>query len=170
MIVLLALAPEVQPELLDGLLIRNTIYDKIFTEFGGVFTRSFNGFIPTLKTALFILGGQQLSEQIKFMALFDKNGKLYGTNILKDIKAEKGNPVCHRHLALSENALSQILGGKDVRYEYCADFPARELTTLMDWDDLVLHESTAIQLKELLAWSDYGRKLIDELTMAIKVA
>jgi hypothetical protein len=43
LIVLLALAPEVQPELLDVLLIRNGIYDKTFSEFGGVATGSFTG-------------------------------------------------------------------------------------------------------------------------------
>lgn len=165
-IVLLALAPEVQPELLDPFLIRNSLYDKTFTEFGGKITGSFNGFIPTLKTALFVLGGHQLSEQMEYATLFDKSSKLYTSNILKEIKAEEGNPVFQGLLALSESALSFILTGEDVQYEYSADFPAQELTTLMEWDDLVLHESTVLQLKELLLWPDYGQKLLDDLQMA----
>jgi hypothetical protein len=39
-----------------------------------------------------------------------------------------------------------------MRYEYGADFPARQLTALMEWNDLVLHESTALQLQEILLW------------------
>jgi hypothetical protein len=166
LIVLLALAPEVQPELLDVLLVRNGMYDKAFSEFGGVATGSFNGFIPTLKTALFVLGGSRLSGQMKYAALLDKTGKLYTARILTEIKTETGNPVCQSPLKLSDSALSYILSGEDVRYEYGADFPARELTTMMDWNDLVLHESTALQLQEILLWPEWGQKLLGDLEMA----
>jgi hypothetical protein len=164
-IVLLALAPEVQPELLDRFLIHSPIYDKTYTEFGGIATRSFNGFIPTIKTALFVLGGHQIGEQMNYINLFDETGKLYTADILKELRTEEGNPGSHRQLALSDSALSYILTGEDVHYEYSADFPARQLTTTMEWEDLVLPESTAFHLKELLAWPDYGRKLINELQM-----
>jgi Cdc6-like AAA superfamily ATPase len=164
-IVQLALAPEVQPEMLDRFLIRSQTYDKTYTEFGGITTRSFNGFIPTIKTALFVLGGHQIGEQMNYINLFDETGKLYTAGILKELRTEEGNPGSHRQLVLSDSALSYILTGEDVRYEYSADFPARLLTTPMEWEDLVLPESTAFHLKELLAWPDYGRKLIDELQM-----
>jgi hypothetical protein len=166
LIVLLALTPEVQPELLDVLLIRNGIYEKTFSEFGGVATGSFNGFIPTLKTALFVLGGPRLSDQMKYAALLDKTGKLFTARILKELKTEEGNPALQAPLKLNDSALSFILTGEDVRYEYGADFPARELTTLMDWEDLVLHESTALQLQEILLWPEWGSKLLGDLEMA----
>ena len=161
-VVLLALAPEVQPELLDRFLIRNNSYDKIYSEFGGLSVPSFNGFIPTHKTALFVLGGPQLSEQLKYNTVLDK---LYAVNILAKINTPDYSPNTHRKLALSDSALSYILTGEDVPYEYSADFPARRLTTLMEWQDLVLHESTAFQLKELLAWPEHGEKLFSELQM-----
>jgi hypothetical protein len=166
LITLLTLAPEVQPELLDVFLVRNGIYEKTFSEFGGVAVGSFNGFIPTLKTALFLLGGHRLSGQMKYAALLAKTGKLYTSHILREMKIEAGNPTCQGPLKLSDSALSYILTGEDVRYEYSTDFPARELTTLMDWDDLVLHESTALQLQEILLWPEWGSKLLDDLEMA----
>jgi hypothetical protein len=161
-VVLLALAPEVQPELLDRFFIKNNTFDKIYSEFGGISVQSFNGFIPTHKTALFVLGGPQLSEQLKYTTVLDK---LYAANILTKTKTQDYSPANHRKLTLSDSALSYILTGEDVPYEYSSDFPARRLTTLMEWQDLVLHESTAFQLKELLAWPDYGKKLFDELQM-----
>jgi hypothetical protein len=164
--VLLALAPEVRPELLDGFLIRNGIYEKTFSEFGGVATGSFNGFIPTLKTALFVLAGPRLSDQMHYAALLGKTGKLYTAQILREVKTEEGNPALQAPLKLSDSALSYILTGEDVQYEYSADFPARELTTLMDWEDLVLHESTALQLQEILLWPEYGSQLLEDLEMA----
>ena len=161
-VVLLALAPEVQPELLDRFLIRNNTYNKIYSEFGGLSTPSFNGFIPTHKTALFVLGGPQLSKQMKYTTVLDR---LYADNILTKDKTQDYTPANHRKLALSDSALSFILTGEDVPYEYSPDFSARRLTTLMEWQDLVLHESTAFQLKELLAWPDHGKKLLGELEM-----
>ncbi|MGD9155144.1 MAG: ATP-binding protein [Bacillota bacterium] len=165
-IVLLALAPEVQPELLDQFLIRNSLYDKTFTEFGGLATGCFNGFIPTFKTALFLLGGEEVSEQLRYSGLFEKTGKLFEHGILRDFRDGENNPVFHQCLALSGSALSYILKGEDVRYEYSSDFPARQLTTLMEWEDLVLQETTLANLKELLVWPSYGKAMIEQLRMA----
>jgi hypothetical protein len=165
-IVLLALAPEVQPELLDQFLIRNSLYDKTFTEFGGLAAGSFNGFIPTFKTALFLLGGAQVCEQLRYSGLLEKDGKLFEHGILRDFRGGETNPGFHQCLALSDSALSYILKGEAVRYEYSSDFPARELTTLMEWEDLILPEATQTNLKELLVWSSYGQTLLDDLGMA----
>ncbi len=165
-VVLLALALELRPELLDVFLARNDFYMKIYSEFGGVTNRSFNGFLPTIKTALFLLGGPSLEEQLKYISLFERNAKLYSNGILKRITPEEGSPAYQGNLALSDSALSQILTGQDVRYEFSAEFPARELTTLMEWEDLVLNEPTEVQLKELLIWPEHGQKLFNDLQMA----
>lgn len=165
-VVLLALALELQPELLDVFLVRNDSYMKTYSEFGGITNRSFNGFLPTLKTALFLLGGPSLGEQLKYISLFERNAKLYSTGILKQIAPEEGSPAYQGNLALSDSALSQILTGQDIRYEFSAEFPARELTTLMAWEDLVLNEPTMVQLKELLVWPEHGQRLLDDLEMA----
>jgi hypothetical protein len=164
-VVLLALALEIQPELLDCFLTTQDNYQKVHTEFGGSLSSSINGFIPTLKTALFVLGGPQLDDQIKYIGLLNKSSKLYTAKILKHVKQDADIPVFHRQLALSDQALSLILTGEDVRHEYCVDFPARRLTTSTDWEDLVLPSVTALGLKELLAWPETGSKLIDQLQM-----
>jgi hypothetical protein len=165
-IVLLALAPEVQPELLDRFLIRNSLYDKTFTEFGGLATGSFNGFIPTFKTALFLLGGEEVSEQLRYKSLLEKTGKLFQSGILRDSRVEEFSPVSHQYLALSDSALSFILNGADVQYEYNTGFPAWKLTTSMEWEDLVLPDITLAGLNELLVWAEYGQTLIADLGMA----
>lgn len=164
-IVLLALAPEVKPEVLDEFLVRNQTLDKMFTEFGGITTPGFNGFLPTFKTAYFLLAGELVSEQIKYGYLFDKSNKLFRNNILKELRPEETNPGANALLSLSDGALKRILTGEDVQYEYSSDFPAHSLTTEMVWDDLILCQSTKDALKELLAWPSHGKKLIEELQM-----
>ncbi|HBF36156.1 MAG TPA: hypothetical protein DDW50_02420 [Firmicutes bacterium] len=64
LVLVLALAPEVQPELLDSLLSRHDGYERGYTEVEGIGIRGFNGFITTLKTAFFLLGGPGVSEQL----------------------------------------------------------------------------------------------------------
>jgi SpoVK/Ycf46/Vps4 family AAA+-type ATPase len=107
-----------------------------------------------------------LAGQLKYKAWFDSTGKFYKNKILKEIQPEEGAPASHRLLVLSDSALSDIFSGGELRYEYSADFPARELATLMEWEDLVLSEATIIGLKELLVWPLHGRTLINELQMA----
>ena len=50
----LGLAPYVRPELLDVFFGKNQIYDRPFSEFGGVTDAEFSGFIPTVQTVAFI--------------------------------------------------------------------------------------------------------------------
>ncbi len=166
LILILALTPEVRPELLDPFLIRHPEYEKTYTEFGGISIPSFNGFIPTLKTALFLLGGPEVNQQLKYASLFDPGGRLYGRHILQEVRGGEGSPVFHQQLALSGSALSQIVNGEDIQHEYSANFPARRLTTFMEWENLILPESTAVKLKELMIWPEHGQKLIADLQMA----
>lgn len=160
-----ALASDIKPEIFDGFLITNNLHNKVFTEFGGVISPSSGGFIPTVKTALFLLGGHTFGEQMKFVDLFQMGSVLYRDNILADIKTAEGDPVVNKLLSLSETALNHLMNGEAVAYEYSPDFPASRLATELAWEDLVLCETTARGLKELLAWPEYGGKLIEELNM-----
>ena len=56
-LLMLALLPHVKPQALDVLLTKNKDLDQGFSEFGGVQEAPHRGFIPTLETASFILGG-----------------------------------------------------------------------------------------------------------------
>jgi hypothetical protein len=54
-ILALALAPHIQPHLLDIFFIKNSTYDRGFTEIGGIKGQNHGGFIPTGETAAFII-------------------------------------------------------------------------------------------------------------------
>jgi hypothetical protein len=49
----LAMAPHVYPEILDVFFGKNGIYDRGFTEFGGVTGKNHSGFLPTAQTLCF---------------------------------------------------------------------------------------------------------------------
>ena len=50
----LAFAPNIRPNLLDIFFGKNQLYDRPFSEFGGITNNEFSGFIPAVQTLLFI--------------------------------------------------------------------------------------------------------------------
>lgn len=164
-IILLALAPSIKPSIFDQIYNYMEQHGTYLSDFGEMKLQTYNGFIPTVKTALYILHGNNTSQNIKSLSMFDKNSKLYKNNILKEFKTEEGCPVTHKHLSLTDSALSFITTGKDIEHQHSLDFPAQKLTTLMEWEDLVLSETTSNELDELILWPQHGKRLIEELNM-----
>ena len=150
LIVVMALVPEIQPQIFDVFMIKNTDTNQGFSEFGGYKLGSFSGFIPDIRTALFVLAGDNLTEQFKLHPLFEQESQLFSLDILTE-HAEKNGPQKHQRLQLSDKALAQILSGKQSA-DLGRNFPAREITTSLRWSNLVLPDSTELQLKELMAW------------------
>src|SRR5262249_55860598 len=58
----LALVPQLRPQLLDVFFTKNATFDRRFTEFGGV--RADDEFQPTGETLAFILGGASLEARV----------------------------------------------------------------------------------------------------------
>lgn len=164
-IILLALAAEIKPEVLDDFLLNDKNLNKSFTVFGGIHSPKCNGFLPTIKTAFFLLGGNNFCKQVNVIHMLDRTHRLFTKNILSEINIESNEPRSSIPLCLSGNTLSQIFTGKNIQMEYSSDFPASGLSTFMEWDDLVLCESTKQDLKEILAWLNHGSKLINKLNM-----
>src|SRR6185436_21022788 len=71
LVVILALAPHLRPQLLDVFWSRNDLTQRGFTEFGGLQGTSHGGFVPTAETALFLLAGDDLAARLSMARLFD---------------------------------------------------------------------------------------------------
>ncbi|MFT4924938.1 MAG: hypothetical protein ACI8WB_001028 [Phenylobacterium sp.] len=149
-IVLMALAPELKPQLLDVFLLKNSDTGCGFSEFGGFRLDSFGGFLPDVRSALFVLAGQNLEQQLDHMAFFAQGCKLFTEDILRS-RHDNAIPYSHHRLQLSEVALEQILLGQTVP-GLADDFPAKAISTPLTWAHLVLSDNTREQLKELTSW------------------
>ncbi len=162
-IFLLALAAEINPEILDLFLIQKS-GNRSYTEFGGRVNGDFIGFVPTLKTALFILAGADITEQVKYSSMLSKNSRLYSKRILREESPHNGIENS-KILVLSQDAYNNIISGENTPYEYTPEFPASELNTSMEWEDLVLSQHTMEEMDELMAWLEHGDKLVHEYNM-----
>jgi hypothetical protein len=166
---LLALAPHVQPQLLDPFYQAQKGINRGFAEFGGIKGQFHGGFLPTGETILFVLAGEDLSERFEMQQLFDRDHFFASHRLLKLDAPPAGEPRFSGALQLSAEILDLITQGEMQRPDFSKNFPARLLRTEMLWDDLVLNHQTLEQLRELDAWLAYGEALMVDWEMGRKL-
>ncbi len=169
LLLLLALAPHVRPQLLDVLWIRNEATQRGFTEFGGAHGVAHGGFLPTGETAMFLLAGDDLDARFEAARWLDTDSVLQRTDALRVAPVPVGEPWLAGFLMMSREHVHRFTSGAAKRPAMDADFPARLVTTGLSWDDLVLPRSTLEQLDEIKTWVLHGATLLSEWGMAHKL-
>ncbi len=148
----LALVPHIKPELLDMFLVTNEATGQIYTEFGGKRGKNHSGFIPTGETAMFILAGNDLEKRFSLQRCFDGLHKFSCENILSLEINDKNEPMLSGALSISQEVLDLFTIGEARKPNFSAAFPAKLLTTKMEWSDLFLSPHVMAQLKEIETW------------------
>ena len=157
----LTLIPHIKPQLLDVLYTRNSTYDRGFTEFGGIKGSSHSGFLPTGETLAFILSGGDLELGFSTYALFDRDHFFSNHNILKLGPVADNEPILSGAINISQEMLDYFTTGSIRKPDLSIKFPARYITTDLDWDDLVLEQNTTQQIDEIKTWMEHGHTLLN---------
>lgn len=165
----LAVAPHVQPHLLDVFFVKNANYDRGFTEFGGTKGQNHGGFIPTGETASFILATNDFKERFELLKIFDEDHFFRKFKILDLIHTQAHEPFLSGVLVLSSEYLSYFTSGSSHKPDYGINFPAKRIYTNLDWDDLVLEDSTLDEISEIRDWIEFGDTLIKDWGMSKKI-
>jgi hypothetical protein len=108
LILLLGLAPHLIPQLLDLFFTKNSLYDRGYTEFGGLVGQSHSGFLPTGETALFLLTGGQLEHRFHWLSLFEDQHFFYKKNMLKLVTQKPGEPHLSGAISISQEYLTRF--------------------------------------------------------------
>jgi hypothetical protein len=161
LVLILAILPLLRPQALDPLLIPNSQAGRPFTEFGGAPAGNRSGFQPTRETALFLIAGEGMDRRLAAMALFDPDSPLHARRIL-DLPSEPGEPGPWTPLLVNPAWLGRLTTGRKAMPRFGPDFPAREISTAYEWDDLVLPEEVREEIEDLVAWVENEAKLMDE--------
>lgn len=160
LLLVLALLPKVKPQSLDVFLIKNQNLNSDFSEFGGIKDASRPGFIPTLETACFILAGDSLEARLNFMGTIRKENVLYKKGILDyDVSEEFG---LQQKLKISNEYFGLLTTGERQLPEYSAKFPAREISTSLNWEDLIVDENVTNSLTEIKDWLLHSDLILKE--------
>jgi hypothetical protein len=163
----LGLVPHIQPQLLDIFFTKNKLFDRKFTEFGGLLN-STGDFVPTGETLAFIVAGSELGQRFAAQMIFDGEHFFARHNILRLVPAGDEPPM-KAALRLSDEYVGYFTTGQPRRPDFGAAFPARYIETLLAWDDLVLHPGTRRQIEEIETWLRHGETLMNEWGMAPKL-
>jgi len=169
LLLILALIPYVQPNFLDPFFSVNKALGRGYTEFGGVKGSRHSGFIPTIETAMFLLAGNDLAYRFKLSSLFEPEHVLLAHNILQLDQGSSSEPFYSSTLTVTDEYVDFFTAGSLRKPQFSPDFPAKRLTTGMDWSDLVVDEYTMHQLDEIRIWLQYGPVLQNEWGMNKKL-
>lgn len=161
-VVMLALMPHVCPQVLDIFFVQNKNFDRQYTEFGGWKGLSHGGFLPTGETASFIIAGEDVEKRKSVVSMFQKDHWFYGRNILRLEGANEGEPFLSGQLRVSEEFLSRVMLDKEYKPDYNIGFPAKRITTALEWEDMVVDYQVASELDEICTWIESGKIIMDD--------
>lgn len=166
----LSVSPVLKPQLLDCFYVKNQDIDNRFSEFGAYRATQLNGLLPTMDTLLFILCGDDVQQRIFYLNHFDRRHFLFSKNLVElQPPPSPSEPFTAAILVASNDLVELLLRGKEYAPEFSHSFPAKQLTTLQDWDDLILEENTAKQIEEIKTWVEMGNNMLDELDLRHKI-
>ncbi len=158
-ILMLALAPYLSPQALDIFLAKNPSFDIICTEFGGMTQNPHRGVIPTGETAVFLLAARDLEKRKDIASLLLPESKLAQCNLVDLESVATGLPMLSGKLIPSDDLIQVLLYGQVKPPKLSPHFPAEQISTQMEWKDLIIPENTRNQLKDLENWLTFQPKL-----------
>ncbi|NEU10436.1 ATP-binding protein [Flavihumibacter sp. R14] len=165
LVLMLGLLPHINPQMLDIFFNRNRSLERGFTEFGGLKGTAHSGFLPTGETALFLVAGNDLGKRFKAQELFDAGHVFQIHHILWLASPPASEPFFSGQLLINDEYVDLFTGGKLRKPLFSMDFPAKRITTTLEWEDLVLDAHTMQQLNEIRIWLEHGSSLMNEWEM-----
>lgn len=167
-LLILGLAPHLRPSSLDAFWTINPATGRGFAEFGGLKGQQHGGFLPTGETAFFLIAGNNLEKRFRLYPLFSADHFFARHQILGLEPAPAGEPFLCGALTISRDVADLLTLGTMHKPHLSIDFPAKRLSTELQWSDLVLNPRTAEQLDEIRGWMEHGKTLLYEWGFARK--
>lgn len=169
LLVLLALAPHYQPDLLDNLFQVKLAEQGDFPLLGGVRGKQFRGFLPTGETVMFLLTGTEQNARPSVYRMLQGDHPFIQKEVLWLANSPEGEPTLSGALVIHPDMAERILYGAASLPRFGSQFPAQQLNTKMDWDDLVLDNTTYNGVKEILYWLEYGQQMAADKVLGKRI-
>ena len=117
--------------------------------FGGAFKKDACEFHPTVRTALYILCGDDDELFSYYIKLYSRKQRLFSANILLAYPVREHSSFADHEIIFNEQYLGTILYGEPPRLDGEAGFPAKRSTYSHSLEDVVLNENTFKELDKL---------------------
>jgi AAA+ superfamily predicted ATPase len=160
-----ALAPHLDPSLTEVLNVTHSDTNMAISEFGAIKGTNSSLLLPSGQTVAFFFFGTEIASKVQVLNLFEADHPLTSLQLVELGPAGPGEPSLFGVLMAKPELLDLIWVGKSRTPRFGNNFPARLITTNLDWEDLVLDNRVFRQLEEILTWLRYGHVLMNEWGM-----
>ncbi|PXY46813.1 ATP-binding protein [Flavobacterium hydrophilum] len=165
----LCLAPHLRPEILDTFFGKNAMYDRGFTEFGGVIDKGHSGFIPTGQTLAFLITATHKELLDEVHKIVSKENKLIKEDVLQLAETDAFIPKLNGILSLHHNWFHYFITNEKISVAQSASFPAQKITSSLNWEEVVLDVIVMEQVNEILNWLEHSETLLNEWGLSRKI-
>ncbi|MGQ1785083.1 ATP-binding protein [Saccharicrinis sp. GN24d3] len=168
-ILLLAILPHILPSFINSIIQKYLPGGGDFPDFGGVKGKNHRGILPTGETVLYILGGKDIAKRVEIAKLFGESHLFTQKNVLYIENVNSGEPKMSGRLIMDEEYVELFVSGNVSKPKLSSSFPAQLITTQLEWDDLVLHQKTLSEIKEIETWLKFNSKLLNDWGMSGRI-
>lgn len=161
----LALVPHLIPNFLDEII--KEVYPEggEYPELGGVKTENHRGLIPTGQTALYLLAKEDINYRLQIQRLFSPEHWFFKENILLVDDVKEGEPIMSGKLMLPKGMVHLLCYGEVMKPKFGTNFPAQEVHTFMEWNDLIVNELVHNQINQIKLWIKHQKTLLQDWGM-----
>ena len=163
LLMILALAPQLRPQLLDVLATQNATTQRPYTEFGA-HAGPGGAMLPTVETACFLLAGDDLARRFEALQRLSPQQRLARDGLLHTetpALLEAGG-LLQSLLVPSPAFLAEALPGPALPAPPDRTALATRVQTGLRWEDLVLPATTLGQLEDIHLWLTHGQRLLHD--------
>lgn len=169
MILLLALIPHVQPNFFEKIILEHFPNGGEFPEFGGVRGSNHRSMLPTGETAQFMLAGNDLQQRLEVKRILLPGRVLYEEGIVWLEPVKEGEPIMSGRLIIDEEWVEKILLGRESAPRFGPEFPAKRISSRMEWEDAVLSPITMQQVQDIGSWLAHQPKIAKDENLKRKI-
>ncbi len=164
-ILLTALSAHVQPAIFDNAIQQYMPKGGEFAEFGGVKGSNTRYMLPTGDTVLFLLAGADVAKRKQVLGYFISSHWFAAENVLTIESVKEGEPRMSGRIILHQEYVDLFTTGIVSKPAFSPEFPAKEVTTKMEWTDLVIPQKTAQQITDIKTWLHHNDHFLKEWSM-----
>jgi AAA+ superfamily predicted ATPase len=150
--IMLAAMPHLRPQLLDVFFTKNAHFDRPFSEFGGTANKKHSGFMPTGQTLHFLLSSGKVEDRHRVDQILSGSHPLLEHDFIRIEHGDVNEPYLSRTLLTSEEFIASLFTGKYAGPETSETFPARKVTTHMEWSDWVVSPEVREEIALIEQW------------------
>jgi AAA+ superfamily predicted ATPase len=164
-VLLLALVPHISPAYFDSLL-RDVLPEAgDYPEIGGRRDADSRTFTPSGETAAFLLSGDLMERRFQVQRLFHGDHWFAKSGVLYLDHVQPGEPHLSGRIMLDQDLVELFTVGEISSPRFSMQFPAQEISTDLNWEDLVLGQGVRDQIQGISHWVKHNEELLNDWQM-----